>query len=119
MSDYSYARAKDVMSTQSTTAFEWSVTLSRGMHIVGIGSRLQPENRFIYTYDQNAIVFLNWGGITRGSKTIHSNLPIYKHGDVIRFTFQPQRKKLVIDLEVSKKLLSPHSKLELRVDIMK
>ena len=33
-----------------------------------------------------------------GSNTIHDNLTDHKNGDVIRFTFQPRTKKLLIDL---------------------
>ena len=103
---FAYARATDVMSTRSTTAFEWNVTLSSYYQIVGIASQLKPEDESIRKYDQNAIMYFhsnlpNEPSISIGQDMIHSKLPTYNPGDVIRFTFQPQRKKFVIDLEVS------------------
>ena len=83
------------MSTQSTTDFEWSVTICDvEWGIVGIASQLIPQQKSIRDYDQNAIVL----GAYRSQGV---DLPTYNPGDVIRFRFQPQRKKLVIDLEVS------------------
>ena len=110
MRPYAYARAIDVMSTQSTTDFEWSVRLCNaafGQCIalqLGIASQLIPQQESIRAYDQNAIMYHSWGvqSITKGEIEIHKDrVPTYKLGDVIRFAFQPQRKKLVIDLKVS------------------
>ena len=104
--DYGFARAKNVMSTRSPTDFEWSVKLIGGSSFcVGIASELKREDSFIDEYDSNAILYYCWGsdweseiafGI--GHATVHSNLKEYESGDVIRFRFQPQTKKLLIDL---------------------
>ena len=93
----SYARASDVMSTQSSTNFEWSVQLiGDGFH-VGIASQLKPTNEVIYTYDQDSILYSDWDEtIEMGSNMIHEN--VTTTGDIIHFKFEPSRKKLVIDL---------------------
>ena len=98
----SSARASEIMSTKSETDFEWSVKLigDRWFH-VGIASQLKRENSFINNYDQNAILYRSYDGysvISIGSNVIHENLPEQETGDVIMFRFEPQRKKLVIDL---------------------
>ena len=60
----SYARAKNVMSTQSETDFEWSVKLSSTREIthfyVGIASQLKPGSS-IDDADQNAILYYSNG----------------------------------------------------------
>ena len=95
------------MSTQSQTDFEWSVKIiSDDDFCVGIASELrrelQREDSYIDKYDKNAITY--WGcegdvwGIYRGSATVHSDLKEHESGDVIRFRFQPKRKKLLIYL---------------------
>ena len=90
------------MSTQSETDFEWSVKLI-GDHwfYVGIASQLKWINSCIWAYDQNTILYCSNNGspvFQIGSNRIHENLPEQKTGDVIKFRFEPQRKKLVIDL---------------------
>ena len=100
---FAYARAGEVMSTQSETDFQWSVKLYGDEDFdVGIASQLKQEQSFISDYDQHAILYSSYDRyspvITIGSNQIHKNLPEQKTGDVIRFSFQPQRKKLVIDL---------------------
>ena len=106
--DYAYARATEIMSTNSETDFEWSVKLIADLGFdVGIASKLKRENSYILEknhisdYDQNAILYCsNFGPsvILIGSNVIHRNLPEQKTGDVIKFRFESQRKKLVIDL---------------------
>ena len=97
-----YARAAETMSTQSETDFEWSVKLIGNLYFnVGIASNLKKSDSDIWEYDKNAIVYVskyNSSIIQVGSKQIHQNLPEQKTGDVIQFRFEPQRKKLVIDL---------------------
>ena len=97
----SYARAADLMSTQSATGFEWSVRLI-GSYSFYVGSASKVEqNNFIYQTDQKAILYYSNKGspaIAIGSNQIHTNLPQQKSGDVIRFKFQPETKKLVIEL---------------------
>ena len=101
--DFAYARAAEVMSTKSETDFEWSVKINDYCcFAIGIASKLKRANEWIEDYDQNAI-FLSIDNdsqcILEGSIDVHANI---KHnptsGDVIRFRFEPQRKKLVIDL---------------------
>ena len=99
-----YARATNVMSTESATDFEWSVKLvGTSVMYVGIASQLKPEMTAIFEifeYDQNSILLNNFttSKIKIGSNTINSSLTKYKTGDVIRFRFQPRAKKLVVDL---------------------
>ena len=93
-----FARAADVMSTQSPTDFEWSLKLIGGSHFcAGIASELRREHSFIDEYDQNAILY--WFSEDE-SEILHYHYNLKKHesGDVIRFRFQPKRKKLLIDL---------------------
>ena len=83
--------------------FEWSVKLiGIGYFYVGIASMLKTEESKIYSYDQNSVLYgTNHRNIRVGSKTrfeLYSNLPEHKDGDVIRFRFKPQTKKLLIDL---------------------
>ena len=98
----SYARAPDVMSTQSAVGFEWTIKLIGGStesFYVGIASMIKPEASQIYSYDQNSVLYsTSHRDIRVGSTPLHSNLTQYKDGDVIRFRFQPQTKKLLIDL---------------------
>lgn len=96
----SYARAKNVMSTQSETDFEWSVKLFSTLFDVGIASKLE-QGSYIVDTDRNAILYYSNGGtpiIQSGGKIIHSNLGKQKNGDVVRFRFKPQTKKLLINL---------------------
>ena len=90
------------MSTHSETDFEWSVKLIGDRDfVVGIASQLKRESSWILEYDQNAILYCSNGDssvIFIGSNVIHRNLPQQKYGDVIKFRFEPQRKKIVIDL---------------------
>ena len=101
---YAFARAAEVMSTQSETDFEWSVKLHIDCRIsIGIASELErTEDTWIEEYDENAIMLSMDSDptcITEGSCDIYPDVkPSPKPGDVIRFSFQPQRKKLVIDL---------------------
>ena len=102
-----HARAADVMSTRSATAFEWSVKLigSRNFR-VGISSLLKAMEVNISHYDQNAIFYSSWSGtIEIGTNTVYSNLARQENEDVIRFRFQPNAKKLVIDLVRITKIL--------------
>ena len=100
-----YARATNVMCTQSETDFEWSVQLVHlgGYLLVGIASELKPEKSYIWRYDPNSILIYSENGVSVikiGSETVHSNLTAHRFGDIIRFYFQPQTKKLVIHLPV-------------------
>ena len=92
------------MSTNSENDFEWSVKLFGEWGFeVGIASLpLNQEDEWISWHDQNAILYnsYNFGSmiIVRLNR-IHDYLPMHSdEGDVIRFRFQPQRKKLVIEL---------------------
>ena len=98
--DFGYARATNVMSTKSETEFEWSVELiGTKFFSVGIASRTLRSSNLIYASDKNAIAYSSYNADIRvGENPIHSNLTELKSGDVIRFRFQPQRKKLLIDL---------------------
>ena len=103
-------RATNIMSTQSTSDFEWSVKLiCKGFpgFYVGIASIFKLENAYIENYDETAILyfskytsFINYRfpKIISRKKTVYSNLPSLFNGDVIRFRFQPQAKKLIIKL---------------------
>ena len=92
------------MSTQSTSDFEWSVKLicSGTSHFdVGIASIFRFENAWIQNYDETAILYIsNLPKIISRKNTVHSNLPQLTTGDVVRFRFQPQAKKLVIELVI-------------------
>ena len=99
-----FTRAMNIMSTQSTCGFEWSVKIISGdipCFAVGIASHLELKNEAIINYDETAILYCCNGDsswiISRGN-TVHSNLPLFKTGDVIRFRFQPPIKKLIIEL---------------------
>ena len=103
-----HARAAEVMSTKSETDFEWSVKLlGDGGFEVGIASQLD-QDQYVHYSDPNAILYStdNRDGsdsdlipyIAIGKRMIHTSLPEQKTGDVIRFRFEPQRKKFVIDL---------------------
>ena len=101
--NYGSARATHVMSTQSSTDFEWSVKLVGGWNFcVGIASQLKRESRSISTYDQNAILYRSYErlkpDIQIGPHLIHRDVTKHQNGDVIRFRFQPHAKKLLIDL---------------------
>ena len=91
-----YARATEIMSTQSATGFEWSIKLMNNYFVAGIASLFKPEEKYIYQYDSTAISVYVSDRIQLGSTVIHDNLPRSKTGDIIRFQFQPERKKLVI-----------------------
>ena len=96
---FGYARATEIMSTQSSTGFEWSIKVMKDLIYAGIASQFKPEANYIFNYDPTAITYSAWsynGRIRLGSREIHSNLPGSKTGDIIRFQFQPERKKLVI-----------------------
>ena len=104
----SHARAQNVMSTQSTIGFEWSVKLigsgTGSYFYVGITSMIKPQRdpmikSPISSYDPNSVLYSTFKrDICVGSKKLHSNLTEYKDGDLIRFRFQPETKKLLIDL---------------------
>ena len=119
---YSHARAPDVMSTQSAVGFEWTIKLIgryTESFYVGIASMIKPEDSKIYSYDQNSVLYsTHYRDIRVGSTPLHSNLTEHKDGDVIRFRFQPQTKKLLIDL-VRVNLYSQHITFKLRTGIMK
>ena len=87
------------MSTQSATGFEWSVRLIGTQRFsIGIASRLEPDTA-IYSNDQEAILYYlgsSSSDIRRGSTTIYSLLGKSRSGDVVRFKFQPDAKKLII-----------------------
>lgn len=98
------------MSTKSETDFEWSIKCFGTNFRVGITSMLKTENVLICEYDPNSIVYHTQYGspvILAGSTLIHRTGPSYQTGDVIRFRFQPQKKKLLIDLV--RILMSPTS----------
>ena len=103
LGNYGCAQATNVMSTQSSTDFEWSVKLVGGWNFcVGIASQLKRDIKFIQTYDQNAILYrcyqMALPDIKLGSDVIHPDVKKHKTGDVISFRFQPHAKKLLIDL---------------------
>ena len=87
------------MSTKSTTDFDWSVKIDGDtIFNVGIASQIKPEKKDIYDYDQNAIMYTNYTySIKVGKETVYAKLKQHKIGDIIRFRFQPNGKKLVID----------------------
>lgn len=94
---YCYARATEIMSTQSSTGFEWSIKLMKDSICAGIASQFKPLEKNIFCYDPTAITYYAcWQQILLGSRVIHDNLQGSKTGDIIRFQFQPERKKLVI-----------------------
>ena len=100
--DHCHARASVVMSTQSKTIFEWTVKLISNSRCfrLGIASQLKRENKDIFDYDENAILYTSYhSGIVVGSNQIHrsTNL-VHKPDDVVRFRFQPQTKKIIIHL---------------------
>ena len=99
--DYAYARAADVMSTRSAIGFEWTVKLiGHPSFIVGITSQLKP-NRYVLTKDPNSILYGSNNGSTLicgNSKILYRNLQKQETGEMVHFKFQPQRKKLVIEL---------------------
>ena len=103
MGNYGFARAAEVMSTESATSFEWSLKHIGTFFRVGIASTLRREGTNIFNYDENAILYhCDYSShgrpeIKMGSNTIHSNLTTHKKGDVINFSFQPDAKKLVIE----------------------
>ena len=110
-----FARARNVMSTQSATEFEWSVKLVGDSYFhVGIASNrnLASEIEYdcdeIYDYDETAILYSSDSGsphIRIGPSSIRSHLRSQNNGDIIRFRFQPHSKKLVIDaVSLSKSL---------------
>ena len=57
---------------------------------------------YIDDYDPSAILYIMSSysppEIEIGSEIIHSNLTRHQSGDVVRFRFQPNTKKLLIDL---------------------
>ena len=94
-----YARATEIMSTQSSTSFEWTIKPMGKLIMAGIASLFKPEEIFIHINDPTAITYsagAKDGQIRLGSRVIHHNVPLRKTGDIIRFQFQPERKKLVI-----------------------
>lgn len=102
-SSTAFARATANMSTQSTSTFEWSVKIIETSQFgfrVGIASQFQRNNNYIHTYDDNALLYYNNSTpvIKKGRETIHSNLTEHKSGDVIKFIFQPDAKKLFIKI---------------------
>ena len=90
------------MSTRSATGFEWSIKLIGDTDFyVGIACELKREPALICDKDVKAILYYSNGNspvIQIGTRVIHSNLLEQKTGDVIHFKFQPQAKKLVIEL---------------------
>ena len=112
------------MSTQSAVGFEWTIKLIGASancmsFYVGMASMIKPEDSKIYDYDQNSVLYsTNYRDIRVGSKSLYSNLTPHKNGDVIRFRFQPQTKKLLIDL-VRVNLYFQRITFELRTGIMK
>ena len=102
LGDSAYARAKNVFSTQSESDFEWSVKMfsTDPFFYVGIASKLESGSYIIDT-DQNAILYYSNGDapiIKSGGNTIHRIVGTQKTGDIIRFRFKPQTKKLLINL---------------------
>ena len=105
-SSVAFARATEIMFTQSTSTFEWSVKLIETSAFgfrVGIASQFQRNDNMIFDYDDNAIFYYNVCNthvpiIKVGKYTIHSNLTKHKSGDVIKFRFQPDAKKLFIEI---------------------
>ena len=98
---YVYARAADVMSTKSAIGFEWTVKLiGHSSFAVGITSQLKP-NTYVLTSDPNSILYCSNNGLTviyGSSKLLYRNLQKQETGEIVHFKFQPQRKKLVIEL---------------------
>ena len=103
LSELAYARATNVMSTESATDFEWSVKIVGTANVhVGIASELKDKHlSAICNYDQNAILYCKFrekSEIKIGSKTFYPDLTKYRNGDVIRFRFEPKEKMLFIYL---------------------
>ena len=98
---YAYARAADVMTTKSAIGFEWTVKLiGQSSFIVGITSQLKPNTNVLKT-DPNSILYGSDDGSTLiygSSKILYPNLQKQETGEIVHFKFQPQRKKLVIEL---------------------
>ena len=117
MNSHAYARATNIMSTQSETNFEWSIKLiGTGSFRVGITSQLQQrDGKSIVDYDRNAILYSSSGRIRIGSNQIHSNLPEQKDGDIVHFKFESQTRKLVM-VRIRKFAPTP---INLRTNIMK
>ena len=99
--DYAYARAADVMSTKSAIGFEWTVELiGHSSFVVGITSQLKP-NTYVLKTDPNSILYCSNNGLTviyGSSKILYPDLKKQETGEIVHFKFQPQRKKLVIEL---------------------
>ena len=99
---FAHARAADSMSTKSAIGFEWSIKLIGDTDFyVGIASRLERDQLLICERDVNAILYHSNGNspvIQCGTRVMHSDLLEQITGDVIHFKFQPQTKKLVIEL---------------------
>ena len=98
LSDYAYARATNIMSTESASDFEWSVKIVGAANVhVGIASELKDNHTEICNYDQNAILYSKSARVTSeikiGSKTFYPGLTKHRNGDVIRFRFKPHEKK--------------------------
>ena len=98
-----HARAADSMSSQSATGFQWYIKLIGDTDFyVGIASQeLKRDQSLICDTDSKAILYCSNSKspvIQIGPHVIHSNLTERKTGDVINFQFQPQAKKLVIEL---------------------
>ena len=94
-------RAPEIMNTKSETEFQWSVELTgtRLFH-VGIATTLQRSKEHICKYDFEAIYYSSGGYVCDGRKTIQVSDKNHedRSGDVISFKFQPQSKKLYVQL---------------------
>ena len=82
-----YARATDIMSTQSATAFEWSIKFMGFNTYAGIASKFKPEEKFIYQYDPTAISFHDSPGQIR----LGSRLRNRHHHRILRTQYTPKK----------------------------
>ena len=96
-------RAPEIMNTQSTTEFQWSVKLiGTRLFNVGIATTLKRSKQHICTYDLEAIYYSSAGYLwnVQKQKPI-GDFDTQKSGDIISFKFQPQSKKLHVKLSSS------------------
>ena len=98
----SFVRASNLMCTQSESVYEWSIKHfgPNERLLLGIASKIEPGEKCYM--DESAILYDTANRRFR-SKSKFSNEKqiqriIFKTGDVIRFKFIPQRKKLIIDM---------------------
>ena len=92
-----YARATEIMNSESVNDFRWSVRITNDEKIyVGIASKLQ-QGEWIENDDENAIIYFPFDGeIYTGTNLFQTNIIEAVSGDAIHFRFQPKLKKFSI-----------------------